>query len=972
MFSEKYTDLKRIRASYPEDLRKLEYEAIQVRRAEVNAAKGVPDAHGKFNESNSEYSKCDGAPDHWWLNDGIGLAISGGGLRSAIHALGLLQAMARVQFLRRVDFLSTVSGGGYIGSFWGRHYLREAEWKEHENKLEEKRKQLEEEGKENDCTTFRNIVDSTEESIANSWSPPVYWLRENGRYLSPRGGGDLWSVAAQVLRSTLSVHALLVITILIAAFATIAAKGVFWQWESGAINPCETAEIEVLFTNTPAAATGSLDLSMDLKGERLDFHGVVHAQPSVVAPLPAAAGQPTMEPERPMLENVLVSLGKVFDRATITKYTGMPLLLAAVFFLVMCAVYWFNIFRLYLYFYFRHDDLAEMKKSKRRRLDTELLAAVLGAMAIIAVIRAVDLAGLQLYHSQGAALEAAAAGIIAAIGFAAHLWGGSLLSGGESKWGSVIMRFLQPILLLVGSVLFFVYGAVIFALAYAIILTPIGGQPDAYQFPLWTPIVGTAVMLLIGYQLGWLKGFLNHTSYNALYSARLARTFLGATNPDRWEATGKSVMMPDEQDDVLLKHYRPHERGGPLHIINTTLNETVSGHSQIQSRDRKGLPFAVSSLAVSLGVSHHARWKSPAEDRASQGTATTTAIASPQPKKYTPSELEPIENKGQQDGYRVFSSKITPEELGISRWIGISGAAVSTGMGSYTGMGLSMLLGFFNVRTGYWWDTNVKPSQRTEAQTTVSRVAQLERFWGDLLRSVFTIQSYLVDEMLGHFRGPALRLWNLSDGGHFENSGAYELVRRQLPLIIVLDNGADPGYCFDGLAEFIRRIKVDFAADITFLELDTESGGINDEARIFEDWLRGEKTFGGGNDAASEFKIAVSKLLRDGAQQELLGPVRTICGGRDGGGSHAAVGLLRYAHTDRVGVLIWVKLSMSGDEDPDLMAYAMKDSSFPNQTTADQFFDEAQWESYRKLGRHVGKRLMETLQPDLIEALMKR
>jgi predicted acylesterase/phospholipase RssA len=47
----------------------------------------------------------------------IGLAFSGGGIRSATFNLGVLQALARKKLLRSMDYVSTVSGGGYIGGW---------------------------------------------------------------------------------------------------------------------------------------------------------------------------------------------------------------------------------------------------------------------------------------------------------------------------------------------------------------------------------------------------------------------------------------------------------------------------------------------------------------------------------------------------------------------------------------------------------------------------------------------------------------------------------------------------------------------------------------------------------------------------------------------------------------------------------------------------------------------------------------
>ena len=94
----------------------------------------------------------------------IGLTLSGGGVRSATFNLGVLQALAEAHALRAVDYLSTVSGGGYIGAFLGRFYTR-----------------------------FLNrpagAVDIIEERLSDSRSPEVSWLRHSGQYLSPGGGG---------------------------------------------------------------------------------------------------------------------------------------------------------------------------------------------------------------------------------------------------------------------------------------------------------------------------------------------------------------------------------------------------------------------------------------------------------------------------------------------------------------------------------------------------------------------------------------------------------------------------------------------------------------------------------------------------------------------------------------------------------------------------------------------------------------
>ena len=53
----------------------------------------------------------------------VGLALSGGGIRSATFSLGVLQALSKTSLLPRIDYLSTVSGGSYIGSFFGSYFF---------------------------------------------------------------------------------------------------------------------------------------------------------------------------------------------------------------------------------------------------------------------------------------------------------------------------------------------------------------------------------------------------------------------------------------------------------------------------------------------------------------------------------------------------------------------------------------------------------------------------------------------------------------------------------------------------------------------------------------------------------------------------------------------------------------------------------------------------------------------------------
>jgi hypothetical protein len=145
---------------------------------------------------------------------------------------------------------------------------------------------------------------------------------------------------------------------------------------------------------------------------------------------------------------------------------------------------------------------------------------------------------------------------------------------------------------------------------------------------------------------------------------------------------------------------------------------------------------------------------------------------------------------------------------------------------------------------------------------------------------------------------------HLSDGAHFENLGLYELVRRHCRYIIVADCTADPEVAFDDLGTALRRIREDFGIDVT-LDIDPLRPGANG-------WSR----------------------------------------------QHAIVGTIEYSENDR-GVIIYFKPSLTGDEPPDVLQYRKRNAAFPHEGTGDQFYDEAQWESYRRLGLHAVERTFE-------------
>jgi hypothetical protein len=152
----------------------------------------------------------------------------------------------------------------------------------------------------------------------------------------------------------------------------------------------------------------------------------------------------------------------------------------------------------------------------------------------------------------------------------------------------------------------------------------------------------------------------------------------------------------------------------------------------------------------------------------------------------------------------------------------------------------------------------------------------------------------------------------LSDGGHFENLGIYEMVLRRCRLIVASDASADPEYVFENLANAVRKIRIDFGIPIEF-----------DSLRIFR---KKEDT--------------------------------------DTDGCYCAIGRIGYSAVDstqRDGVLVYFKPAVYGKESYDILHYKAKNPAFPQETTSDQFFGESQFESYRRLGEFAMEQACEGL-----------
>jgi hypothetical protein len=364
-----------------------------------------------------------------------------------------------------------------------------------------------------------------------------------------------------------------------------------------------------------------------------------------------------------------------------------------------------------------------------------------------------------------------------------------------------------------------------------------------------------ASCLLAAYLLGW-RFDINLFAYHQFYRNRLVRCFLGASKYARGNDKPELQRHPNEftdldpDDDLRLRDLAlPREDGKvqhPYHLVNTALN--LANPKNLGWQQRKAASFVFSPLFAGYELRY---------ERSRRGG-------------YRRMEL-----------YGAGGIGTRPSGMKLGTPLAISGAAASPNQGYHTSPGLAFLMTVFNVRLGRWCGNTASP--------------RAWRYPGPIFSN-----HYLFRELLADTNETSKFLY-LSDGGHFENLGIYELVRRRCAVIVACDAGADRDFNFEDLGNAILKCETDLGVEIS-IKVD-----------------------------------ALRPAQKDGP-----------CA------AHFAVGSIKYPGIERLGTLIYIKNSMSGDEMVDIQHYKSMHPEFPHQSTADQWFDEPQFESYRRLGHHIG------------------
>ncbi len=847
--------------------------------------------------------------------DIVGLAFSGGGIRSATFNLGVIQALASKNLLKFVDYLSTVSGGGYIGSWlssWAYSVSRQPAASD--NHIAEIEKQLN--------GGPQHIGDIVE-------LPQIHFLRKYSNYLTPKLGalsGDTLAFVATYLRNLL-LNQSIVISALLALLLVPHMLGLIGLQFQGLKSAWVSLILAGIFLSIVAVGV-VLNSSSTLYSPAsvVRFVAIPHFLFCVFATYAlwqfAAATCPEWwlqprtravvigwgAPAYGALWFIAVAAGMLLkSRSSAEKPSGWYLLWAPALWAVPTGVAG-GAFVLFVGQ--RLANLTALNQLSIWHILTfyipvvTLLVLLVGVVHLGLIGRAYE-DGLREWWARlgGAVL------VITFFWFAIclltlfcphgieDLWN-FVRNGGKENWFARVLSSLGITGVVGGWVTTTVKGLFaakgtstgprpssdapsakgrndllarlappLFVLGLLVILSlgldwlvPVADQANG------TSLWGVLVLCLGLYGLSRVMGYrvdVNEFSLHNAYRNRLIRCYLGATHRPR---DPQPFTGFDESDNIFLHDLQ--DLGAPFHIVNATLNVVKGKELALQSR--KARSFIFTPLYSGFDYTEEKSLARMPGSIQPEGSRTETR----DPEVYKSGSYRLTKNCSWKSRYRGA-------RLGTA--MAISGAAASPNMGYYTTGAVAFLLTIFSVRLG-WWLGNPRMKKSWESGRP---------------RSSWTA---LMNELTGNTNDDQSEVY-LSDGGHFENLAIYELVRRRCRVIIACDAGADPSCACNDLASAIEKCRVDFKVTI---KVDLN------EIRPSLALLPGDQ------------KLRASK-------------------------TPFTIGTIHYPDESE-GTLIYIKPSLKADLPQDVLAYARLAEAFPHQSTVDQFFDEAQFESYRALG----------------------
>ncbi|HEV3438337.1 MAG TPA: patatin-like phospholipase family protein [Gemmata sp.] len=866
----------------------------------------------------------------------MGLSFSGGGIRSATFNLGILQALGRLNLLTRIDFLSTVSGGGYIGG-WLAAWIRRAQGDE-KAAIEAVQKRLD--PRENRREAAKIALDSKSEKEPEPET--VRHLRAHSRYLAPRFGLiplDSWTLVSIYFRN-LFINSLIVfpVVMLLAIFCRLmvviyglpVVSHYSWFNASTALLFAFVALLLGALVELRRRLT-LLDRGMGnegthrgltlllflaailgpwLVGPTLNSAGIYRSRlPKWIRHLDAYFGG---DIQADLI--VVVILFSIFGivSALITRYfrkephgrnwlsflAWLHTVLFGLFFglvlnhflfavegnSILFAAFGPPLFIItllaagYVEIALAGGQYSEYELELRSRINANLLRGSIGWIVLFGAVVYIPwgVRALEDYIADGGANNlGAAVPWSALLGWLLTTAGGAVVARRASQQGSnrllTLIAKIVPPLFLIGLV---AIGSEVSFWLYKI--SP-DNPAECYRCWLqgaeWQWVLFWFLMFAFFGYLAFCLIPATQFSLHSLYMNRLVRCYLGASrhHQDNLHGGEAALNKTEPRCPNIFTGFDPND-DLPLAALRVT-HFPPKTSAKNEHEDSKKIPpyppylgpYPIFNATLNLVAG---------EDLAYQDRKGSSFI------------LTPDYCGSRETGYALLNegNPIALNNLTLGRAITISGAAVDPNMNVLQSPPLTAFLTILNARLG-WWIRN--PKTMTE---------DWDAGWPQ------KGAHYYFKELFG-MTGSKDEYVHLTDGGHFENTGAYELIRRRCRYVIVVDAAEDTSDASENLANLIRLVRTDFGIAI---DIDTSPLRQNDNGLSL--W-------------------------------------------------HCAIGAIRYDEVDPSGVtgtLVFIRSSLTGDEDPDLRNYAATHPPFPHQSTADQFFDEAQFESYRALGYHIG------------------
>lgn len=740
----------------------------------------------------------------------VGLSLSGGGIRSAAFCLGVLQALDTAKVLEQADYMSTVSGGGYIGcSLTACLEDTKAVWK----------------------FPYASLLREDEPKA-------LQHIRDHSNYLFPGGAMD-------VLRN-ISIYArgLIVNAVILAPFLLFASTLTLWafSYNRDVVESQGIAETILNPFGLPHFFV-TLDLVLLLVAMVIVW-GIVQS-----------TGWRRVQLEIPGIW---------------TEWIGV---LVMIFIAVLfCEAQPFVL-----------DAIAEKNSA-------DFFAAIPDwAKAISAALAPITAAVAFLNNKIGEYVKSlfetpTVAAQIKAYGF---------------KAGIVVVGLVLPLLVWILYLDFTYWGLcingtkscpppewlkslsdVIFAGVRKLTwLAGLGALLKAFAHPATVAyLVGALVFFVI--TLLFLQP--NANSLHPLYRDRLGKAFLFR----KWRTA-----PPRGRD--LVEEWRPRLSEitglyGPYHLINTALNVEAS---KIANRRGRNADFFIFSPKF-IGSKSTGYAATADVEQVALGLNLDTAMAA-------------------------------------------SGAAVSSNMGAQSIKPLTATLALLNIRLGFWL-RNPNRIAKAKPRPPADR-ERIDRIIANRIFEFFRTRNllanyYFLAEMFGRLSDRFKSVY-LTDGGHVDNTGVYELLRRRCRIIIAVDAEADPQMAFGSFNTMERYALIDMG-----IRIDLPWQPIANETLA-----TGQAIDKVGTVAPAKTADDPQEAARDVAKHQ---------------GPHCAIGKITYPG-GRKGVLIYIKASLTGDENDYIFDYKKRYSAFPHETTLDQMFTEEQFEAYRALGFHAAFRLFD-------------